>query len=690
MRRSRILLAIAFLFLLAPLGQAQTDLPNMPGYEQYQWMTQNQRNLVTGGVIDQIQWADDLSALFYQKTDRHYRVNLRDLSISEIQETDRPAQAERPRGRPRRAGRALQLTDEPSPDGKWTSYYRDYNVVLVNNETEEEITVTKTGIERFRYGTACWVYGEELGQGTAMWWSPDSGKLAFYEMDERHCKDFYLAINQTDVYPDLYVERYPKAGEDNPYAGLLIYDLESGITTRVDVGGNRTQYVYNIRFTPDGSELLFNRTNRHQNFLEVMAANLETGESRVVVTERQETWQQNSPTMQFLADGKRFIWLTERSGWRHYELRHLDGRLLNPITKVADYPVTSIVKTDEEAGAVFYLANSGDHPLNSHLHRVGLNGRGDRKLTSQPFNHTSVTISPDNNWFIARYEAVDTPPTTALYDMRGRERAILGESDVSKAREAGLTPGELFTVTAADGVTQLFGRLMKPADFDPNREYPLVLSIYAGPGSRAVRNSFSAANPLCEFGFIVAQIDARGTSGRGKAFEGAGYLKLGIVEIADQAEGVRQLAQRPYIDADRVGIYGHSYGGYMSALALVKFPDVFAVGVAGAPVTDWKNYDTIYTERYMRTPQENPDGYRDGSCLTYAGQLKGKLLILHGLVDDNVHPHNTWQLIQEFQEANVAFDLMIYPRSKHGLIRSSNILRYEYLIKNLNPVPIGR
>jgi dipeptidyl-peptidase-4 len=360
------------------------------------------------------------------------------------------------------------------------------------------------------------------------------------------------------------------------------------------------------------------------------------------------------------------------------------------VTQADGYPVQSIIKVDEEAELVFYTATSGDHPLNTHLHRVRLNGRNDTKLTSRPLNHAGIQISPDNEFFIARFEALDTPPTTALYDMRGRERAILGESDISAAEAADIKFPELFTFKAEDGVTDLYGRLHFPANFDPNREYPLLLSIYAGPASRAVYNTFSPVNAICEFGFLVAQIDARGTSGRGKAFESLGYLKLGIVEIKDQADGVRHLTQRPYIDENRVGIYGHSYGGYMSALALVKFPDVFQVGVAGAPVTDWKNYDTIYTERYMRTPQENPDGYRDGSCLTYADQLEGKLLILHGLVDDNVHPANTWQLIEAFQSADRSFDLMIYPRSRHGLIRSATTLRWEYLIKNLNPVPIGR
>ena len=273
----------------------------------------------------------------------------------------------------------------------------------------------------------------------------------------------------------------------------------------------------------------------------------------------------------------------------------------------------------------------------------------------------------------------------ALFDMQGNQRAVLAEPDMKKAEEAGLSYGELFTFKADDGTTDLYGILHKPANFDPNKKYPLVIRVYGGPSSRGIQNRFVAANAYCEFGFLIATIANRGTTGRGKAFETATYQALGIPDIKDQADGVRFLCQRPYVDGTRVGIYGHSYGGYMSSLALVKYPDVFQVGVAGAPVTDWKNYDTIYTERYMCTPQDNPDGYRDGSCLTHAENLKGKLLIMHGLIDDNVHPANTWQLVDAFQRENLRFDMLIYPRSKHGLGAGSSSIRWEYLCQHLRP-----
>ena len=523
-----------------------------------------------------------------------------------------------------------------------------------------------------------------------MWWSPDSHQLAFYEIDERHLPDYYLTIDNVEVFPKLQVERYPTAGMPNPYAGLLIYDLDSKLTTRVDVGGDRLQYVYDVRFTPDGKELLFSRTNRRQDILEIMAADVATGQSRLVVSEQQPTWQNNKPLLQFLSDGQRFIWETERTGWKQYELRHLNGSLINPLTPTASYAATSIVRVDEAAGLFYYTAYSGDNPLDAHLHRVQLDGTQPVRLTSRPRHHSAFNIAPNHKWFVATYEAVDVPPTTALFNDKGEEVAVLATSDEAKARALGLVPPELFVFKADDGTTDLQGILHKPANFDPNRKYPLVINVYGGPSSRGISNSYQPADPACEFGFLIATIANRGTTDRGKAFETATYLKLGTVDIKDQADGVKFLGQRPYVDATRVGILGHSYGGYMSALAVVRYPDVFHVAVAGSPVTDWRNYDTIYTERYMRTPQENPEGYRDGSCLTYAKNLQGKLLLMHGLVDDNVHPSNTWQLVDALQRENLRFDLMVFPRSKHGLGAGSGPMQWEYLHEHLRPEPIAR
>jgi dipeptidyl-peptidase-4 len=279
------------------------------------------------------------------------------------------------------------------------------------------------------------------------------------------------------------------------------------------------------------------------------------------------------------------------------------------------------------------------------------------------------------------------PPSAVLLNTEGREVAVLAEGDAAAFERENITPPELFSFTADDGKTTIYGQLFKPRDFDPERKYPLLIDVYGGPHSVGVTNRFSPGIAQCEFGFLIARIGNRGTMNLGKAFESANYLQLGLVDLDDQTAGVRFLASRPYVDGSRVGIFGHSYGGYMSALALLRYPDVWHVGIAGAPVTDWKNYDTIYTERYMRTPQENPEGYKAGSCIEHASKLKGHLFLLHGLVDDNVHPSNTWQLVDALQQAGKRFDLMVYPNNAHGF--GYEELKWEYLIRHLKPEPAG-
>ncbi len=713
---------VALLFILSPLPlvYAQSDLSTLAGYDHYQQVAKTLRELSGEGRVSNVKWSSAGDSVQFRRQGAELVVRFEDMTVTPYTAgADEPGEGEsaaggggrdRLRGNAARGpGRAQQSTVVVSPDGKWKACHSQFNVVLEQADQADSsapadtsdppaepaekrapaaIEVTTSGTEDFRYGTACWVYGEELFQASAMWWSPDSRKLAFYEIDERHMKEYYLTVQNTKPYTEVQVERYPLAGDANPYVGLLVYDLESKLTTRIDVGGDLQQYVYNVRFSPDGKELLFSRTNRRQDRLEVVAADPQTGITRLVLTEQQPTWQENRPLLQFLADGQRFIWETERSGWKRYELRHLDGRLLNALSAEGAYPVESVLRVDEQADAMFYSAFSDANPNNAQLHRVRLDGSEHVLLTRESLHHSGIEISPDNKWFVACREAVDRPPVTALYNQCGEQVAVLAESDMQKAQAAGMSYGELFSFKSADGSTDLYGILHKPTHFDPTRKYPLLISVYGGPSSRGIWNRFVAADPNCEFGYVIATIANRGTTGRGKAFETATYLGLGGLDLQDQADGVRFLCQRTYVDAQRVGIYGHSYGGYMTALALVKFPDVFHVGVAGAPVTDWRNYDTIYTERYMRTPAENPEGYRDGSCLTHADKLTGRLLLMHGLVDDNVHPANTWQLIDVLQRKNIRFDMLIYPQSKHGLSSNSNLVRWEYLTRHLRPEPL--
>ncbi len=667
--------------------------------------------LAAEGRVSHIQWSDDGTSVRFVSNNKPMRFGLERRTLEEIKVEDgdddgassrSASSSSSPHGRFRLA-RGQQHDRATSPDGKWVAICRDWNVILEplgddeqdvdwepeegsesNHSPRKPINVTTGGHRKFRYGKASWVYGEELRQTEAMWWSPDSTKLVFYEFDERNVPDHYLVAGLTDRHTRVLTEGYPKAGEPNPVVGLLIYDLISRTTIRVDTGDDPDWYVYNVRFSPTGSDLLLNRTNRRQNVLQVVAVDPTNGTSRVVLTETQETWQENSPEMHFLRDGRRFIWATERSGWRHYELRDLDGTLHHSLTQ-GDYPVASIERVDEDTNLLYYTAYSDPaNPLHVHLHRVNLDGSNPVRLTSGPLSHR-VDISPCGGWFIAECESLDAPPETVLYDSRGERIATLAACRSAQWDAFAAVKPELFTFKADDGVTDIYGVLYKPADFDPSRKYPLVIDVYGGPFSQGVRARFSPTHPGCAHGFLVAKIDNRGTRHRGKAFEAAAYMKLGEVDLKDQVDGVRYLAQRPYVDADRVGIYGHSYGGYMAALAILKYPDVFHVAVAGAPVTDWRNYDSIYTERFMRMPEENPEGYDAGSCLTYAGQLKGKLLLLHGMLDDNVHPSNTFQLMDALQKAGKPFDVMLYPNAGHGLGVGATTLRWQYLKQHLLP-----
>ncbi|MHC4948854.1 MAG: S9 family peptidase [Planctomycetota bacterium] len=674
------------LVVLAGGPAATAQLDDLPGWERVRAIRARQGELRGTGPVDEVRWSDDGATLSFTRGGQRWRFDLADRTLAEVTDADEDSTGDGPPRR--RPPRGRQFRQAESPDGRWIARCVDYDVVLDaagaddgEDDGDGPVPVTTDGERKLRYGMASWVYGEELRQLEAMWWSPDSTRLAFYEFDERDVEDFHLLGGLTERHTRVLSEGYPKPGEPNPVAGLLVHHVATGETVRVDVGPDREQYVYRVRFRPDGSELLFSRTSRRQDVLELVAADPATGATRVILTERQETWQENRPEMRFLDDGVRFVWATEKTGFRHYELWHLDDGLVATLTG-GDWPVQRIEHVDEDAGVLYFTAFSGENPLNAHLHRVALDGSDQRRLTQEPLNH-SVNVSPDGRWFLTRFESVETPPATALYTTDGERIATLAESDRAPAEALGLQPPELFSFTADDGETDLYGVLYRPSDFDPSRTYPLVVNVYGGPLSRSVRQRYRGAEPLCELGFVVAAIDNRGTSGRGKAFESATYLRLGTVDLKDQVDGVAFLARRPWIDGGRVGIIGHSYGGYMAALALLRFPDVFHVAVAGAAVTDWRNYDTIYTERFMRTPEENPEGYDAGSCLTYVDQLRGRLLLLHGMVDDNVHPTNAWQLVDRLQRAGKRVDTVFYPSNGHRLGRGAQAIRWRYLYDHL-------
>ncbi len=674
MKKNILLITAAYLFFLSPIYSSNGPESGGSNFSPHTQISLKQ-NPFTKGVISNVKWSKDGKYLDYINYQKRYRFDLKNkkiVSIKQLSEEDIKKLIEEQRSWRRRRreitdprikwpARGRQFTVEKSPDGKWYSICENWNVVLENTKTHEKITVTSSGNRKYRFGSANWVYGEELDVRHAMWWTPDSKKLIYYVFDERPVKDFYLIGNLTGVYTTSMVEGYTKAGDPNPIVSLEIYDLQSKTRTPIDCG--KGEYFYNMRFTPDGTELLFNRTDRHQRILDVVAINLKTLEKRIVVREIQGTWQENSPEMIFLSDGKRFIWETEKSGWKQYELRHIDGSLICTLTR-GEFPAIEVIHVDEDNGYLYYTAYSDKkNPLCAHLHRVRLNGKGQKRITRLTMNHNNINISPNGKWFTVQYEDIKTPPSSALYTTNGKLVTVL-----AKGPKIDNPRAELFTFKARDGVTDLYGILFKPENFDPSKKYPLIVSVYGGPTSRAVYNTFQNGHSYNKYGYLVAKIDNRGTSGRGKKFKDYVYGRLGDIDIQDQADGVRYLTKRDYVDANRVGIVGHSYGGYMAAIGILKYPDVFAVAVDRAGPTWWRNYDSIYTERYMNLPQDNPEGYANGNCMNFVKNLKGHLLIMHGLVDDNVHPTNAFQFIEALNKAGKFknYECRFFPRGTHG------------------------
>jgi dipeptidyl-peptidase-4 len=547
-----------------------------------------------------------------------------------------------------------------------------------------------------------------------MWWSPDSKKLAYYRFDEKQVPDYHLQVDQTQIQSKDDVEAYPKAGAPNPVVDLFVYDVASKKTTKVDVRTGKPfdndvvgHYVYRVAWSADGSELLFNRTNRRQNILELTAANPDTGATRVIIREEWSTgWVDNSPGLTFLKDGRRFIWESERNGWNNLYLYDLSGKLIAPLTTANGYQVNNLIKVDEAAGLIFYTARDGDNYMKLQLHRVGLDGKGDVRLTDPAFHHTiagcmgnagaggggrggfggaggGCGISPDNAYFVDVYQTHDTPPATRLVDSAGKAVAEIATSDLTRYTQLGFKKAELFTYKAADGKTTLHGLIQFPSNFDPSKKYPALVSVYGGPASASntARETFVAPNPTAEYGFLVLNLDSRSTPGQGKRMLDQVYLKLGQVEMDDMAEGVKALWGRPYVDRSRVGIYGTSYGGYSSVMSILRHPDVYAAASASSPVTAWYHYDSIYTERYMWIPAENKENYEKGSAMSYAKDLKGRLMLYYGTADNNVHPSNMMQLIKALQEAGKSFDVQVGPDRGHSGVNPDRMM--EFFIDNL-------
>ncbi len=585
------------------------------------------------------------------------------------------------RARPRR-GR--QFDSATSPDGAWKAISRGGNIVLEGVGTERSQIVTSEGNARLKYGSASWVYGEELDVQEAMWWRGDSQGLVYYRFDESDVPEYPLSLDMTSTRPSVASEAYPKPGDPNPLAGLEYFDLETGdrrpLPTQPHDAEGEPWYIFGVRPHLD-HELLFHRTDRRQQHWELVWVDLRSLSSRVVLSERQPCWHENNPARQFLSDGVTFLHQTQQSGWPAWQLCSLragvDPVNLTPHGMVAG----EIVQLDESANRLrFVAANQPDLPLHQQLFEVQLDGTNLICLTPEAGHH-EISHAPDGSAFVAVHQSVSSPPEIRLHAPGGAIHVLRPRSWFdTKSRSA----ESLLVSTMVDG-TRIFGVLHIPTKQGAG-PFPLLVDVYGGPHSPGFDPKFDPVRAENLLGIATLKIASRGTNGQSKAFQNAVYGKLGQVDIGDQAALAASVSQRTDIDANRVGIYGFSYGGYMSALGLLKHPDVFRFGVSGAPVVDWRYYDSIYAERYMGLPEENKRGYDAGSCLSDVTEGGvGDMLLIHGAVDDNVHVTNAFALMDHLHQDQIPFEVMIYPNAGHGLPRDGSRRMWDFLLRHCFP-----
>ena len=591
--------------------------------------------------------------------------------------------------------------DDPkfSPDGKWVSFVRESNLWAVDLATGDVKPLTTGGSEDVLKGQLDWVYPEELETSTAYWWSPDSSKVAYYQMDERPVTR-YPIMDMSSPVGAIEYERYPQAGEDNPIVHVGVVPVAGGATTWMDTGADTDVYLARVAWLPDSRRVAIERLNRAQNELDLLLCDASSGASSKILTETDKYWINIADDLYFFSDDKRFLWSSERTGFRHYYLYDLAGHELEQLTS-GDWGITgnggfgpgasSHPAVDEAHGYVYFVSNK-DNVRDAQLYRLSLADKSITQVTRRSGWHDPL-IAPDNSAFVDTYANAMTPPRQDLYRMDGSRAAVINEDRVPELADYAISPVEFLTVKANDG-TQLYARMIKPPNFDPSRKYPVLVEVYGGPQDQEVQDDWGSSDFLwfemmAEKGFIVFTVDNRGSYRRGHDFEIPVYHHLGKVELEDQLSGVKYLKSLPYVDGSRIGIWGWSYGGTMVLNALFNAPGVFKAGVAVAPVSDWRLYDTIYTERYMGRPQDNPEGYRDSSPVNQARQLRAKLMIAHGTGDDNVHFANTTELINELILAGTyPDDLMILPGRGHGMTDwQARVQLYQrmsdFLVRNL-------
>ena len=555
-----------------------------------------------------------------------------------------------------------------SPDGEKVAYVFENNLYFYDFHDKETVQVTDDGNYNIINGNCDWVYEEEFEFTRAYEWSANSDYIAYYRFDQTEVPEFSFPVYDS-LYPTLYKYKYPKAGEKNSKMDINIYRLDDDRIIKCNLGNEDDIYIPRIKINPFNNSLIVYRLNRLQNHLEFLNINPQNGKSNIIYEEKNKYYIDINDQISFLTKKNAFIYLSEKNGYNHIYLHDIDQNQSTQITS-GDWEVTEIKGVDENKNIVYYMS-AEKSPLERHLYSININGSEKKCLTLEDGWH-EINFNSDYSFFLEKYSKINQVPVYYLVNEK-LDKKILKDNTAlkNKMAEYKLSEFELFKVPGKDG-TELNGWLLKPYDFNENFQYPLLMYQYSGPGSQQVTNQFSQNNMwwyqmLAQNGYVIVCVDGTGSGFRGEEFKKKTYLNLGKDESDDQIAVAKYFAKHPNIDPKRIGIWGWSYGGFMSSICIMKGADVFKTAIAVAPVTNWRYYDNIYTERYMRTPKENAKGYDDNSPINMVDKLEGNFLLIHGSSDDNVHLQNSMMMINSMINKNKDFDSEIYPNKNHGI-----------------------
>jgi dipeptidyl-peptidase-4 len=562
-----------------------------------------------------------------------------------------------------------------SPDGEKVAFVRGNNIFIKNLSDDKETQVTKDGqLNNIINGATDWVNEEEFSFSIAYFWSGDGKRIAYYRFDESKVREFSFNEFNDQLYPTEYKYKYPKAGEDNSIVTIHVYNVKDGSDKLMDIGKETNQYIPRIKWTLDNKSLSIVRINRHQNKLELLLADANSGDTKTIYTENSDTYidiHEGDGDYVYFPDKEHFIIQSEKDGWNHLYLYDMEGKLVNQITK-GNWDVMSFKGVDEKNKTLYYIASEAT-PTEKDIYSIKLDGSDKKKIsTGKGVNYPD--FSEGMKYYINRFSDANTPSVYTINSNDGRQLRMLEDNKVlrDKMKDFRMSTKEFFTFKISENV-ELNGWMIKPAPFNMSKKYPVLVVFYGGPGNNMVVNGFEGNNyfwyqHLAENGFIIMCVDNRGTMYRGAAFKKCTYKQLGKLEVADQIEVAKYAGSLPYVNKDHIGCFGWSFGGYLSSLCITKGWQYFHSAIAVAPVTNWRYYDNIYTERFMQLPQENAAGYDENSPINYVDRLRGKYLLIAGTADDNVHYQNTVEMTAALVKANKQFDLFAYPDKAHSLM----------------------